>query len=137
MHWLHSELQTIIYTAPLPVSCHPPDMPLLPFSLSTLSLATPASTLIPLLLLLLFPPALLHSSLLKIQVTFLNNLSRKSFGSTHQIAHYGLWSYIRQPHLYLFSPFSLPPPLFPVCISFTEMSRICVCKNIHSLCNIL
>ena len=70
-----------------------------------------------------------HSKLLKIQVTLLNNLSKKSFGRSHQIAHSGLWNHIPCPQLYLPVPSFLPPSLLPIYLSFTEMSRNCLCKT--------
>ena len=75
MHWLHSELQTIIYTD-LSLSAHISLLACLSFSLcalysfSSFSLASSCSL-----------SSHFHSKLLKIQVTLLNNLSRKSFGS--------------------------------------------------------
>ena len=132
MHWLHSELQTIFCTD-LSLSALLTCLSCLSLSLlsalcssSTFSLASSCSL-----------SSRLLSKLLKIQVTLLNNISRKSFGSSHQIAHYGLWNHIPQPHLCLSLPSSLPPPLFPLCLTFTEMSRNCICKTFIHCASIL
>ena len=131
MHWVHSKLQTIIYTD-LSLSACINLLACLSLSLhalcssSSFSLASSSSL-----------SSHFCSKLLKIQVTLLNNLSRKSFGSSHQIAHYGLWNHIPQPHLCLSLPSSLLPPLFPVCLSFTEMSRNCICKTFIHCASIL
>ena len=117
MHWLHSELQTLIYTD-LSLSAL-----ITLFSYLSLSLSTHLSSSTFSLAYFSSLSSHLLSKLLKIQVTLLNYLSRKSFGSLHQIAHYGLRNHIPQPHLYLPVPSSLPPPLLPICLSFTEMSR--------------
>ena len=115
MHWLHSKLQTIIYTD-LSLSALINLLACLSLSLcalcssSSFSLASSYSL-----------SSHFHSKLLKIQVTLLNNLSRKSFGRSHQIAHSGLWNHIPCLQLYLPAPSSLPPPLLPICLSFTEM----------------
>ena len=92
MHWLHSELQTI-YCTDLSLSALLTCLSCLSLSLSALCsssafcLASSCSL-----------SSCFHSKLLKIQVTLLNNISRKSFGSSHQIAHYGLRNHIPQPH---------------------------------------
>ena len=123
MHWLHSELQTIIYTdlslaALLTcLSCLSLSLSALRFS-SSFSLTSSCSL-----------SSHFHSKLLKIQVTLLNNLSRKSFGRSHQIAHSGLWNHIPHLQLYLPVPSFLPPSLLLICLSFTEMSRNCICKT--------
>ena len=120
MHWLDSELQTIIYTNLslsalitlfsclfLSLSTH--------LSFSTFSLACSSSL-----------SSCLLSKLLKIQVTLLNNLSRKSFGSLHQIAHYGL-----QNHLNLISPsLHLLPCLL---LSFQSAFLSLKCQEIESV----
>ena len=129
MHWLHSKLQTI-YCTDLSLSALLTCLSCLSLSLSalcsssTFCLASSCSL-----------SSCFHSKLLKIQVTLLNNISRKSFGSSHQIAHYGLRNHIPQPHLCLSLP--LPPPLFPLCLTFTEMSRNCVCKTFIHCASIL
>ena len=131
MHWLHSELQTIFCTD-LSLSALLTCLSCLSLSLSalrsssTFSLASSYSL-----------SSRLCSKLLKIQVTLLNNISRKSFGSSHLIAHYGLQNHIPQPHLCLSLPSSLLPPLFPVCLSFTKMSRNCICKTFSHCASIL
>ena len=117
MHWLHSELQTIIYTD-FSLSA-----PITLFSCLSLSLSTHLSSSTFSLTCFFSLSSCLLSKLLKIQVTLLNNLSRKSFDSSHQIAHYRLLNHIPQPHLYLPAPSSLPPPLLPICLSLPEMSR--------------
>ena len=125
MHWLHCKPQTIIYTD-LSLSALTTHFSCLPLSLSThhssstCSLACSSSL-----------SSYLLCKLLKIQVTLLNNLSRKSFGSSHQIAHYGLWNHIPQPHLYL------PAPCLLLCLSFTEMSRNWVCITFIHCASIL
>ena len=130
MHWLHSKLQTIIYTdlsltALLTcLSCLSLSLSALCFS-SSFSLASSSLS------------SHFHSKLLKIQVTLLNNLSRKSFGRSHQIAHSGLRNHIPHPQLYLPAPSSLPPPLLPICLSVTEMSRNCICKTFIDCASIL
>ena len=77
MRWLHSKLQTIIYTdlslAALSthLSCLCLSLPSL-FTTSAFNLSSSSSF-----------PFFFHSSLLKIQVTLLNKLPRKAFGSSH------------------------------------------------------
>ena len=101
MHWLHSKLQTIIYTD-LSLSALINRLTCLSLSLhalrssSSFSLASCSLS------------SHFCSKLLKIQVTLLNNLSRKSFGRSHQIAHSGLRNHIPCPQLYLPAPSSLP-----------------------------
>ena len=109
MDWLHSELQTIFCT-----DCSLSAL-LTHLSYLSLSLSAPHSSSTFSLASSCLLSSCLHSKLLKIQVTLLNNLSRKSFGSSHQIAHYGLQNHIPQPHLCLSLPSSLLPPLFPLC----------------------
>ena len=81
MHWLHSKLQTIIYTdlslAALStcLSCLCLSLPSL-FSTSAFNLSSSSSF-----------SFFFHSSLLKIQITLLNKLPRKSFGSSHYKLH--------------------------------------------------
>ena len=78
MHWLNSELKTIIYTdlsLAANLSC---------LSLSLLSLFSPSAFN---LLSSSSFSFLFHSRLLKIQVTLLNKLSRKSFASSHYKLH--------------------------------------------------
>ena len=88
MHWLHSELETIIYTD-LSLSAFINLLACLSLSLcdlcssSSFSLASSCSL-----------SSWFHSKLLKIQVNLLNNLSRKSIGRSHQIAQSGLWNHI-------------------------------------------
>ena len=124
MYWLHSELQTIIYTD-LSLSALINLLACLTLSLHALcsssSLASSCSC----------------SKLLKIQVTLLNNLSRKSFGRSHQIAHSGLWNHILCPQLYLPAPSSLLPLLLPIYLSFTGMSRNCLWKTFIHCASIL
>ena len=136
MHCLHSKLQTIIYidlslsTLINHIAClslflcclHTSSASSLPFS-SSLSVS-------------------LHSKLLKIQVTLLNNLPRKSFGSSHYFVLYGLWNHIPHPHFHLPVSPCIPPPFFPLCISnsastFTEMSRNCLCETFIHCASIL
>ena len=135
MHWLHSKLQTI-YCTDLSLSTLLTRLSCLSLSLSALHSYSAFSLASSFSLSYCF-----HSKLLKIQVSLLNNISRKSFGSLHQIAHYGLrlWvmGYIPQPHLCLSLHPSLPPPLFPLCLTFTEMSRNCVCKTFIHCASIL
>ena len=130
MHWLHSELQTIIYTD-LSLSALINLLTCLSLSLHSLCsssfyLASSCSL-----------STHFCFKLLKIQVTLLNNLSRKSFGRSHQIAHSGLRNHIPCPQLYLPTPSSLPPLLLPICFSFTEMSRNCLCKTFIHCTSIL
>ena len=130
MHWLHSELQTKCTDLSLSalltcLSCLSLSLSAL-HSFSAFSLASSFSL-----------SSRFCSKLLKIQVTLLNNISIQSFGSSHQIAHYGLWNHIPQLHLCLSSPPSLPPPLFPLCLTFTEMSRNCMCKTFVYCASIL
>ena len=133
MHWLHSILQKIIYTY-LSLSARINLLACLSLSLRALcsssSFCQASSSSL---------SSCFHSKLLKIQVTLLNNLSRKSFGRSHQIAQSGLWNHIPCPQLYLPVPSSLPPLLLPIYLSLTEMSRNCLCKTfIHCvsiLCN--
>ena len=123
IHWLHSKLQTIVYTD-LSLSALINLLTCLYLSLHALHSSSSFS--------LAFSCSLssrFHSKLLKIQVTLLNNLSRKSFGRSHQIAHSGLPNHIPCLQLYLPAPSSLPPLLLPICLSFTEMSRNCLCKT--------
>ena len=93
MQWLDSELQTIIYTD-LSLSARINLLAGLSLSLHALCsscsfcLASSCSF-----------SCSFHSKLLKIQVTLLNNLSRKSFGRSHQIAHSGLRNHIPFPQL--------------------------------------
>ena len=81
MHWLHSELQTIIYTdlslAALStcLSCLCLSLPSL-FSTSAFNLSSSSSF-----------SFFFCSSLLKIQVTLLNKLPGKSFGGSHYKLH--------------------------------------------------
>ena len=81
MHWLHSKLQTIIYTdlslAALStcLSCLSLSLPSL-FSFSAFNLSSSSSFSL-----------LFRSTLLKNQVTLLNKLSRKSFASSHYKLH--------------------------------------------------
>ena len=81
MHWLHSKLQTIIYTDLsltalfTHLSCLCLSLPFL-FSTSAFNLLSSSSF-----------SFLFCSSLLKIQVTLLNKLPRKSFGSSHYKLH--------------------------------------------------
>ena len=123
MHWLHSKLKTI-YCTDLSLSTLLTCLSCLSLSLSALCSSCSVSSHF-------------HSKLLKIQVILLNSISRKSFGSSHQIAHYGLRNHIPQPHLYLSAPSSMPRPLFPICLSFTEMSRNWVCKTFIHCASIL
>ena len=130
MHWLHSELQIIIYTD-LSLSAHINLLACLSLSLhalcsSSFCLASSCSL-----------SSCFHSKLLKIQVTLLNNLSMKSFGRSHQIAHSGLRNHIPCPQLYLPGPSSLPPLLLPIYLSLTEMSRNCLCKTFIHCASIL
>ena len=84
MHWLDSELQTIIYTD-LSLSARINLLACLSLSrcalCSSFSFCLASSCSF---------SSHFCSKLLKIQVTLLNNLSRKSFGRSHQIAHYGI-----------------------------------------------
>ena len=131
MHWLHSELQTMIYTD-FSLSAWINLLTYLSLSLHTLCssssfcLASSCSL-----------SSHFHSKLLKIQVTLLNNLSRKSFGRSHQIAHSRLWNHIPCPQCYLPAPSSLPPLLLPIYLSLTEMSRNCLCKTFIHCTSIL
>ena len=131
MHWLHSELQTIIYTD-LSLAALLTCLSCLSLSLSALhssssfSLASSCSL-----------SSRFCSKLLKIQVTLINNLSKKSFGRSHQIAYSGLRNRIPCPQLYLPAPSSLPPLFLPICLSFTEMSRNCLCKTFIHCTSIL
>ena len=119
MHWLHSKLQTIIYTD-LPSQLSSPASPA-SLSLSLLASPTPLCPSPA-------PPPFPPTFSLNFWKFKLNNLPRKLFGSSHQIAHYGLWNHIPQPRLYLQAPSSLPPALLPICLSFTNMSRNWVCN---------
>ena len=131
MHWLHSELQTIIYTD-LSLSACINLLACLSLSLhalcssSSFCLASSCSL-----------SSCFRSKLLKIQVTLLNNLSRKSFGRSHQIVHSGLRNHIPCLQLYLPVPSSLPPLLLPIYLSLTEMSRNCLCKTFIHCASIL
>ena len=132
MHWFHSELQTIICTdlSLLALSTH--------FSCLTTSLALRLSSSAFSLSCSSSLLALHCLKLLKIQVTLLNNLPRKSFSSLHSIAHYGLRNHIPQPDLQLPPPSPLPPHLSPICsTTFTEMSRNCLCKTFIHCASIL
>ena len=131
MHWLHSKLQTTALISPCPPFC------LSCLSCLSLSLSALCSSSVFSLASSFSLSSCFHSKLLKIQVTLLNNFSTKSFGSSHQIAHYGLWNHIPQPHLCLSLPSTLPPPISPVCSAFTEMSRNCVCKTFIHCTSIL
>ena len=81
MHWLHSKLQTIIYTdlsltaLSTHLSCLCLSLPSL-FSTSAFNLLSSSSF-----------SFFFRSSFLKIQVTLLNKLPRKSFGSSHYKLH--------------------------------------------------
>ena len=81
MHWLHSKLQTIIYTdlsltaLSTCLSCLCLSLPSL-FSTFAFNLSSSSSF-----------SFFFCSSLLKIQVTLLNKLPRKSFGSSHYKLH--------------------------------------------------
>ena len=131
MHWLDSELQTIIYTD-LSLSARINLLACLSLSLhalcssSSFCLASSCSL-----------SSHFCSKLLKIQVTLLNNLSRKSFGRSHQIAHSGLRNHIPCPQLYLPAPSTLSPLLLPIYLSLTEMSRNCLCKTFIHCASIL
>ena len=123
MHWLHSKLQTIIYTD-LSLSAL-----ITHFSCLSLSLSLSTHCFSPTFSLTCSSSISSHllSKLQKIQVTLLNNLSRKSFGSSHQIVHYGLWNHIPQPHLYL----SLPS--FCLLLSFQSAVLSLKCQEIASV----
>ena len=116
MHWLHSELQTIIYT-----------------DLS--SLPSPPAFLVSAFLFPLSSPSLpstflLLLSLLKIQVTLLNKLPRKSFGSSHYKLHimgYGI-TYITHNSASLLL---LPPSLFALLLLLTLNCQEIACVK-HS-----
>ena len=131
MHWPHSELQTIICTD-LSLSAHINLLACLPLSLcalcssSSFCLASSFSL-----------SSCFHSKLLKIQVTLLNNLSRKSFGRSHQIAHSGLQNHIPCLQPYLPAPSTLPPLLLAIYLSLTEMSRNFLCKTFIHCTSIL
>ena len=131
MHWLHSELQTIIYTD-LSLTALLTCLSCLSLSLSALCSSSSFSLASSFSLSSHF-----CSKLLKIQVTLLNNLSRKSFGRSHQITHSGLWNHIPHLQLYLPVPSSLPPSLLLVCVSITEMSRNCICETFIDCASIL
>ena len=79
--WLHSELQTIIYidlsltALSTSLSCLCLSLPSL-FSTSAFNLSSSSSF-----------SFFFHSKILKIQVTLLNNISRKSFDSSHYKLH--------------------------------------------------
>ena len=124
MHWLHSELQTIIYTD-LSLSALITHFSCLSLSLSTCHSSSTFSLTCSSSL-----SSCLLSKLLKNQVTLLDKLSRKSFGSSHSITCYGLWNHIPHPQLQ-FSPSSPHlPSLTPLFYStFAEMSRNCICKT--------
>ena len=101
-YWLHSELQTIIYTdlsitaLSTHLSCLCLSLPSL-FSTSAFNLSSSSSF------------SFFHSSLLKIQVTLLNKLPRKSFGSSHYKLHimgYGI-TYLAHNSASLLLPSSL------------------------------
>ena len=131
MHWLHSELQAIIYTD-ISLSAHINLLTCLSLSLHSLCSSSSfclASSC--------FLSSHFCSKLLKIQVTLLNNLSRKSFGRSHQLAYSGLRNHIPCPQLYLPVPSSLPPLLLPIYLFFTEMSRNFLCKTLIHCASIL
>ena len=125
MLWLHSELQTIIYTdlsitaLSTHLSCLCLSLPSL-FSTSAFNLSSSSSF------------SFFHSSLLKIQVTLLNKLPRKSFGSSHYKLHimgYGI-TYLA-PQLCFPSPSALQPPLSAT-PTYTEMSYIYHLPRVYS-----
>ena len=67
-----------------------------------------------------------------------NNLPRKSFGSLHSIARYGLQNHICCSQLHLFPPSPHSPPCTQLFFyTFTERSRNCTCKTFIHCASIL